>query len=225
MRTDYHTHILPKFDDGAKNVETSLKMLENLKKQKIQRVIATPHFYAHRKTSVADFVAKRERSFLQIVEQAPLHITLGAEVALEQNLSEVPDIEKLAIEGTNLILLELPYQSYRPWMSEEIHNISTEFGLQVILAHINRYMDFYSMEQLEQILQCDAIFQINNEAFDVSKERRLVKMLIKRDYPLVFGSDCHNLKGRKPNWNLFKLKGKAALLEFSDSILDEYTTD
>lgn len=48
MLTDYHCHILPKMDDGSESVEMSIKMLEMMKLQGVDRIIATPHFYAHR---------------------------------------------------------------------------------------------------------------------------------------------------------------------------------
>ena len=42
---DIHTHILPNVDDGAKNMETAIKLLEMLKEQGVTDVVATPHFY------------------------------------------------------------------------------------------------------------------------------------------------------------------------------------
>ena len=119
MRTDYHSHILPKIDDGAKDVEMSMKMLEILKTQGIERVIATPHFYLHKQKSVSDFLRKRDNA-LKKIDSSPLEIVTGAEVAIEHGLSEVKDIEKLAITGTNLILLEFPYLHFAEWMIEEI---------------------------------------------------------------------------------------------------------
>ena len=43
---DFHSHILPAMDDGSKNIEESLQMLRMLQEQGVERVIATPHFYA-----------------------------------------------------------------------------------------------------------------------------------------------------------------------------------
>ena len=42
---DIHSHILPAIDDGAKDMETALALLEMLKSQGVTDVIATPHFY------------------------------------------------------------------------------------------------------------------------------------------------------------------------------------
>ena len=33
-----HSHILPDFDDGAKNVEVALELIEHLKKQGVRKI-------------------------------------------------------------------------------------------------------------------------------------------------------------------------------------------
>lgn len=45
---DFHSHILPGIDDGARNLETSLAMLDMIKAYHADIMLATPHFYASR---------------------------------------------------------------------------------------------------------------------------------------------------------------------------------
>ncbi|MCR4638026.1 MAG: capsular polysaccharide biosynthesis protein [Ruminococcus sp.] len=223
MMTEYHCHILPGIDDGAKDVETSLAMIEMMKAQGVERIVATSHFYAHREKSVAEFLKKRQAAFDKIRDKAAVkEIYLGAEVAIENGISELADIEKLAVEGTRMILLELPYRAYSKWMSEEIYNIGAEFNLKVMLAHIHRYLEYYSKDELEGILSTKAVMQINNEAFAGWREKKLVKRIIADEKRFAFGSDAHNLDDRKPNWDLLKKKVKPDVIELSDGILDRY---
>ena len=92
MRTEYHCHILPGIDDGAHNPEMSLEMLEMMRMQGIERVVATPHFYAHREKSVEDFLEKRKNAYNRIKENKFIkNIILGAEVAIEHGISEMKD--------------------------------------------------------------------------------------------------------------------------------------
>lgn len=221
MRTDYHSHILPKMDDGAKDEAMSMEMLGMLQAQGIERVIATPHFYPHRQKSVADFLAKRQKALEQLTS-SPIEILTGAEVAIEHGLSELEDIEKLAITGTNLILLEFPYTGFAEWMMEEIHNLSCEYKLKPIIAHVHRCIPYCSRSEMGQILKTDAVFQVNNEAFRSFREKQFVKRLIKEDFPMVFGSDCHNTTSRMPNFDLLVKKVKPALIAASDGILEQY---
>ena len=134
----------------------------------------------------------------------------------------MPDIEKLAIEGTRIILLELPYRAYAKWMSEEIYNISAEYNLKVMLAHVHRYLPYYSKDEIEAILSTDAILQINNEAFAVWKEKKIAKRVINEYDTFAFGSDSHDLTSRKPNWDLLKKKVKPDIISASDGIFDKY---
>ena len=42
---DIHSHILPGIDDGAKNIEESIKLISEMKKMGFSKIIATPHIY------------------------------------------------------------------------------------------------------------------------------------------------------------------------------------
>jgi protein-tyrosine phosphatase len=222
--TEYHCHILPGIDDGAKDVETSLAMIEMMKEQGVERIVATSHFYAHREKSVAEFLKKRQAAFEKIRDKSVIKdIRLGAEVAVENGISELPDIEKLAVEGTRMILLELPYSAYAKWMSEEIYNIGAEFDLKVMLAHVHRYLEYYSKEEMAELLSTKAVMQINNEAFTGWSERKLVKRIIADEKRFAFGSDAHNTGDRKPNWDLLKKKVKPDIIGLSDKILERYS--
>ena len=223
MLTEYHCHILPGIDDGAKDAEQSAEMAQMMKAQGVERLIATPHFYAHREKGIEAFLEKRQAAYEKIKENLHFReVHLGAEVAIEHGISELNGIEKLAIEGTGIILLELPYRPYERWMSEEIHNIAAEFRLRVMLAHVHRYLEYYSKEEMETILSANAIMQINNEAFRSWKEKRLAKRVISSHECFAFGSDAHNTGNRRPNWDLLRKKAKPEDIARSDGMFDKY---
>lgn len=221
MLTDYHCHVLPGIDDGAETPEISEKMLDLMKMQGIGRVILTPHFYPHRESSVEDFLRKRADAFAKISHRTEFEFHLGAEIAIERGFSEIPGIEQLAIEGTNLMLLELPFSGYGRWVIDEIHNLKCA-GIVPMLAHIHRYIGGYSKLQLDEILNTDAIFQVNTEVFASFRERRFVKKLIRSNARVVFGSDAHDLADRKPDFEVLKRKVKAEVIGGSDAMFREH---
>ena len=97
---DFHTHILPGVDDGSKNVEESLLMLDSMKNQGVKTVIATPHFYANDE-SVESFLSRRNEAFSSLkksLADGP-EIILGAEVRYYDGISRLEDLKKLRIEG------------------------------------------------------------------------------------------------------------------------------
>ncbi len=222
MLTDHHSHILPGIDDGSKSVDMSLEMIKCLKQQGVGRIVATPHFYAHREDGIAAYLEKRQHAFEKLMSAGPAvdNIILGAEVSIEQGISELEGIEKLAFQGTKYILLEFPYTGFSDWMIDEIENISYNFKLTPIIAHLHRYIDIFSKSQMESAMALDAIIQLNNEAFETRAEKKFVKKLFAQGHYCVFGSDTHNMKERKPNFDLLLKKAKPDWVENSNVLLD-----
>ena len=108
-------------------------------------------------------------------------------------------------------------------MSEEIYNISAEFGLRIMLAHVHRYLEYYSKEEIDTVLSTNAILQLNNEVFSNWREKRIAKTVLSEHTDFAFGSDAHNLDTRKPNWDLLKKKVKEDVISVSDSMLDKFS--
>jgi protein-tyrosine phosphatase len=78
---DFHSHVLPGIDDGAKDVETSVAMLEESKRQGVTTIVCTPH-YSGRKHSPARFKEKRNAAYERLKPHIPegIDLRLGAEV-------------------------------------------------------------------------------------------------------------------------------------------------
>ncbi|MCL2356393.1 MAG: capsular polysaccharide biosynthesis protein [Defluviitaleaceae bacterium] len=195
---DYHTHILPNTDDGAKDIAQCAQMLQMSRDTGVERVFATPHFMAHRE-SVQSFLQRRQRAFDSL--PANSGVFLGAEVSIERGLAENNELPALAVGGK--ILLELPYTPFKDWMVEEIYNITYTYNLTPVLAHIERYLDWYSPGNISDVLAIPkAAFQINSESLQSRRNLKFVLSLIRDDYPVVFGSDAHNTENRKPNLDI-----------------------
>lgn len=223
MLTDHHSHILPGIDDGAKNVEMSLAMIERLAKQGVERIVATPHYYAHREDGLDSYLQKRQHAYDKLMQAQPAveNIVLGAEVAIERGISETQGIEKLAFQGTDYILLEFPYTGFYDWMIEEIENIAYNHHLTPIIAHLHRYTDDFTKAQMQGALSLNAVIQFNNEVFETWAGRRFLKSVIADGHEFVFGSDTHNMKNRKPNFDLTLKKAKPEWIKRSNSLLDK----
>ena len=110
MKIDFHAHILPGADHGASRVETSLRQLALMREAGVSAVVATPHFYPHRQTPES-FLTKRESAIAALREALPQDaptVYIGAEVLVCPGIHEMEGLEKLTIEGTNVLLLEMP---------------------------------------------------------------------------------------------------------------------
>ena len=199
---DMHCHILPGVDDGAKDLETSLAMLEASRDQGVQCMVATPHFYATRDRMDA-FLARRKAAWealkLRMGFDLP-KVILGAEVAFFQGISRADRLDALRIEGTNSMLLEMPF---RPWSQDDVDEVSQiigKHGYTIILAHIERYLAMHgNTDYIMDLLDMPVMVQINAESLLNWRQRgKMLKMLKKGDVHLL-GSDCHDLHHRPPN--------------------------
>lgn len=200
---DLHSHILPAIDDGSQSVGESLELMEISKRQGIELMVATPHFYAE-KDSPEAFFERRERAEEQLCDAMFSEflypkLMVGAEVAYFDSLVRSDVLPKLCIRGTNVLLLEMPFRQWSKKVISDVIDIQKVTGLQVLIAHINRYIQFQGRGVLESFLEQGIWIQSNADAF-LSKHtvKQALNMLGKNQIH-VLGSDCHNLQARRPN--------------------------
>ena len=108
---DFHSHILPKVDDGSRSVEESIAMLRKAAEQGINHVIATPHFYANHHT-MEQFLQRRRDAYDALTQAVAADDTLpqlilGAEVKLFEGLSQIDDLDQLTIDEMAKMVDEL----------------------------------------------------------------------------------------------------------------------
>lgn len=209
MTADFHSHILPGIDDGAQSVQDSLKMLDMMGsavKDGTHYVVATPHFKAHEITDelISSYIAERNSAFDMLVSEIPdirQQIILGSEVALNRELTECDNTEKLVMGKSDIIMLEMPFLSYKPWMYDVVANIRYTHKLVPMIAHFERYISIYRRDDYSELFEFpDAIFQFNASSLKVRKLRKLIFAALESGIPLVMGSDCHDTKSRVPDY-------------------------
>ena len=201
---DFHTHILPRMDDGSRSVEQSIEMLRAMGEQKVNGVFATPHFYADRE-SPESFLERRERSYNSLKEAAFTEtnipkIMLGAEVTYFEGISDCDMLKSLKMGTTNLLLVEMPCIPWNDRMIKEVADIYEKTGLVPLIAHIDRYIKLFDdkrmadwFENLPVYIQCNASF------FTYWRTARLAIKLLKQNKIHVLGTDCHNMSSRRPD--------------------------
>lgn len=195
MIIDMHSHILPGIDDGSRNIEESVKMLDRLAEKGTDLVLATPHFYCEEQ-SITSFLEKRNNAYEQLKPHLkPEHpkILLGAEVLYSPVLVGNEDISKLAIEGTDFVLFEMPYRKITSEIVENVSKIVDFMDVKLLIAHIERYLNFTSFSELSELLDLDVIGQINAKSLEKSSSRRACFKLIKNGYVHAIGSDYHRI--------------------------------
>lgn len=197
---DFHSHLLPGLDDGSKNVKESLALLRTLSEQGVRTVVATPHFYANAET-VKDFLARRQSAYERLIRELPPdapRILLGAEVRFYDGIARLEELSSLCIEGSRLLLLEMPMAKWTSYMTQELLQLSCSGEFLLMLAHIERYPILKQKAEIEKLLANDVLLQVNAPFFlDFGQRHRAMTMLRYRQIHAL-GSDCHNLTDRAP---------------------------
>lgn len=199
---DVHSHILPQIDDGSKSVKETIQMLLIAAGQGVDYMIATPHFYAY-KQSVEDFLREREMAYDKIytrLQDDLPGIIFGAEVAFFPGISKAKDMKELTIEGTNILLLEMPFC---PWTDENIQEVKSlieQRNLRIMLAHIERYFSIReNKKKIQELLRLPVYVQINAGSLEKWNMRRKIYKILKTKKVVFLGSDCHGIIRRIPN--------------------------
>ena len=204
--TDYHTHILPKMDDGPQDVSVSVNMLKSLKEQGVTRVCLTPHYFLHTE-SLESFTKRRQASFdlllseieKQNVKDSVPELVLGAEVSVERDLVNQESLSDLCLGDTNLLLLEMPFNPPDDQLFFLMENIALKFNIRPVIAHLDRYAGILKKEHIYRILDIPGIIiQFNAASLGIFRRGSFVKKVMRTGVPVVFGTDCHDMKRRPP---------------------------
>lgn len=196
--TDLHCHILPGVDDGATDMEETIKMLHKAYEMGVRNIIATPHYACGDKNAAPEQLEKIRRQ----VEKEALKISKHFNISLGNELLWSPDViqavkdkKALTMAGSRYILVEFsPNDSYRT-----IYNGLRSFILEgyiPIAAHIERYEALQNREdRVEELVDLGAYIQVNigsmvGGLFD--SHARYLKKLFNKGMIHFFGSDAHD---------------------------------
>ncbi len=199
---DFHSHILPGVDDGSRNLDVSCEMCDMSRSQGVDVMAATSHFYAYQ-DRVDDFLSRRQKGYDQLraeAEKRGLTLRLGAEVAFFPGIQRADRLSDLVIEGTNILLIEMPFE---PWTSaylREIESLACGPEFQVMIAHLERFMHIPgNRPAIRSLLEMPVYVQINAESLLDRRERRRLVGMFRKGEAHFLGTDSHGVHHRPPN--------------------------
>ena len=138
---DIHCHILPGVDDGARNMEESLRMLSRAAAAGVKIVAATPHLIAgtygiellNREQMIADLQKAADESGIDIQIKPGVEYYLSSEM-----LEDTAKLKELTLNNNGkYILVELPMQMIPIYAKDVFFNLNMQ-GITPVLAHPER---------------------------------------------------------------------------------------
>lgn len=188
-------------DDGSHSAAESISLVNMLVSQGVGTVVATPHFYANDE-SVESFLNRRNKSLDLLRSELPdgsPEILLGAEVRYYQGISRLEELKALRIEGTKLLLLEMPVSTWTESMIRELIEMAGRSSIRIVLAHIERYLSLQKPKVWNRLLESGIMMQVNASFFGSFFSKGKAITLLKEGRIHFVGSDCHNMTSRPPH--------------------------
>jgi len=136
---DYHCHILPGLDDGARNLDESLEIARILVDSGFTEVYCTPHLIKGCFDNNKDGIIRATNVLQAALHQNNIALTLhsGVEYYLDEFFGTYLK-DPLVLGGTTYLLVEAPVQANLELVKEHIYAI-VRSGYVPLIAHPERY--------------------------------------------------------------------------------------
>lgn len=225
---DIHSHIIKEIDDGARNLEESITILEKLSKIGFTHIVATPHYITGSRyiCNNSSKVAKLEMlDKYKEEKRIPIHLYLGNEVFIDPNIIPLlKQNEITTINGSRYILIELPVSRPMNEMMDILFYFRSRDYVPII-AHPERYLYLQENHQLiDTFLKMGCLFQGNfsniTEKYGAHAKKLFLYMLKNNKYQFL-ATDVHHKEDslftnmRKVKKEIIKLTSKEKFEELT----------
>ncbi len=191
---DIHSHILWGIDDGARTLDESIKILDDLYKKGVTDIILTPHYIKGTKYNIGN--RDKFNLFVELKKKYnKINLYLGNEVYVDEDIVDLlKNGEVATLNNSAYLLMELPMNSEIKDLDSIIYDLMRN-GIIPIIAHPERYLYVQKdITYLDKFIDMGVLFQGNYESlfgkYGKNSEKTL-KKLLKKNYISFLGSDIH----------------------------------
>lgn len=199
MKIDFHNHILPGVDDGAKDMADSLMLLSALSSWGFERVTCTPHI-SHKHLNTPETIRPVFEDLQEAADKAgnKVELRLSAEYRLvPETWPEVLKKNWIMPIEEKYVLMEFPIS--KPYKMGPIKPIEEfrkviSMGLTPLLPHPERYA-YLTEDELCRFIDEGVVIQSNYGSLAGlygEEVRQKVLKLQTKGYISIYGTDLHN---------------------------------
>tara|TARA_B100001250_G_scaffold52689_1_gene41046 strand:- start:4174 stop:4926 length:753 start_codon:yes stop_codon:yes gene_type:complete len=198
---EFHNHVIPKIDDGSKNIEMSIDMIRKAHVEGTTCIINTVHYQHPRIEDKSLDEINLQKSLLEKElekEKIPISIISSAEVYFSDNLHEIIE-NPITTIAKKYMLIEFPTNLSPNGMKDVFFELQVR-NIYPIIAHPERYSFVEKNPDIvKKWINKDYMIQINSGSIvgDFgSRMQKLAFSLIRDNSCHLIGSDAHNNKDR-----------------------------
>ena len=202
MFADVHNHMIYGVDDGAKDENASLKLLEIAQNSGTEIICFTPHVYPEYFSDNAEGILRHYQELKELAaERFPgLRVFLGSEIHYTPStLSWLRDKKAYTMNGTNNVLLEFGNNDGAGAIIKAVSQMLNS-GYRPIIAHPERYVKFCTeYREIDRMKYDGVLLQCDSGAFTGDfgwKQKHDSRALLKRGLVDLIASDAHSAEGR-----------------------------
>lgn len=194
---DIHSHLLPGIDDGSKDQQHTLRLINSLKEFGFSEFITTPHVLTGVwNNTKAGITATEASTKLFLAEQGIKNpLKAAAEYIMDDAFTQLFKSEQLLTLKDNYVLVEMSYINAPIQLYDIIYELQVA-GYKPILAHPERYLFYHrKFEEYYKLKKAGCKFQINLSSVTgyYGKEVLLAaQRLFEEDMIDFAGSDVHH---------------------------------
>lgn len=214
LQVDMHSHILPGIDDGAKDVETSIALIDGLISLGYKKLIATPHILVDYYPNTPESIESAKQVLQKELDKRgyTIDISYAAEYMLDDHFLNLLEKGNLLTFGKRHLLVETMFQRIPPNLQDMVFQMQLK-NYQPILAHPERYhyVD-KTLQALEPLKVRNCLFQVNLLSFMGyygKREQDIAIRLLDAGMVDYIGTDMHHGKHLRNAQN-FKIPRKLA---------------
>jgi len=194
---DIHSHILPGIDDGAKTIDDSEYLMNQMIDFGFKKAIATPHtmntVWDNSKNSIQATKAKVEKELP--TESNRLKLNCASEYFMDDHFQKRFQNEDLLTLKGNHVLVEMSYLNAPIQLYDILFELQLK-GYQPVLAHPERYTFFHNnFKEYDKLKKVGCLFQMNllsSVGYYGKGVSDVAEKLLSKDMIDFVGSDIHH---------------------------------
>lgn len=201
--TELHCHIIPGVDDGSKDMETSMKMVDIAYADGIRKIVATPHYIENHLRYDEEKLQKAFADFKEEVQKKYPDVAcyLGNELyySSEQSLERVKEGKVHTMAGSKYILIEFSTSvSYREMYKAMKGFVQARYY--PVLAHMERFQCLTKhIERVDELAELGVYFQMNADSvLGKGADKNWCRKMMKGNRIQFLGTDAHGITHRTP---------------------------
>lgn len=211
---DIHSHLLYGLDDGAKSIEDTKFLIQELQNIGFAQFITTPHTTPLVWENTKEGIVNQYEKVLGELSLNSSSLRVASEYLMDDSFLKRLETEKLLTLKDNYVLVEMSYINPPIQLYEIILELNSQ-GYQPVLAHPERY-NFYKNDygSFKRLKQAGCLFQMNllsATGYYGSGITEVADYLLKENMYDFVGSDVHHKKHLEAFSSKIKLKNMDVL--------------